>query len=106
MNEVELRKIFSSNIKCFRSLRGWSQAKLAEKMEISTNFLADIETGKSWISSFTLIKLANCLEIDVYELFRPRNVPPDEVKESLKSIMNEVSVVIEHSLSKICEKYL
>jgi transcriptional regulator with XRE-family HTH domain len=59
MEERELRGILSANIKRYRGLRDWSQVKLAEKIDISTNFLADIETGKSWISSLTLVKLAN-----------------------------------------------
>ncbi|GHV84341.1 hypothetical protein AGMMS50212_16810 [Spirochaetia bacterium] len=58
MDENELRKILSANIKHYRGLRDWSQVKLAEKLDISTNFLADIETGKSWVSSLTLVKLA------------------------------------------------
>jgi transcriptional regulator with XRE-family HTH domain len=106
MEEAELRRILSSNIKHYRGLRGWSQVKLAEKIDISTNFLADIETGKSWVSSLTLVKLANCFEIEVYELFRPENAPNDEIKEAVKSLVNDISVTFEHSLGKISKKYL
>jgi transcriptional regulator with XRE-family HTH domain len=106
MEEIELRQILSANIKHYRGLRRWSQVVLAEKMGISTNFLADIETGKSWISSMTLTKLANIFEIDAYELFRPPNAPKDETKEAIKSIVNDISVTIEHSLKQITIKYL
>jgi transcriptional regulator with XRE-family HTH domain len=106
MEEAELRRILSASIKHYRSLRGWSQVKLAEKIDISTNFLADIETGKSWVSSLTLTKLANIFRIEVYELFRPEKTPPNEAKEALKSLVNDLSVTFEHSLSKISKKYL
>jgi transcriptional regulator with XRE-family HTH domain len=106
MNEAELRRILSANIKHYRSLRGWSQMKLAEEIAISTNFLADIETGKSWVSSLTLVKLANCFEIEVYELFRPKNAPNDETKQAVKSLVNDISVTFEHSLRQISKKYL
>ena len=79
---------------------------LAEKIGISTNFLADIETGKSWVSCATLSKLANIFEIKVYELFRPEISPKDETKEAIKSIVNDISVTIEHSLKQITIKYL
>jgi len=79
---------------------------LAEKMGISTNFLADIETEKSWISSLTLTKLANILEIEVYDLFRSKKTLKDETKETIKSMMNDISVTIEHSLKQITIKYL
>ena len=106
MEENELRRILSANIKHFRGLRGWSQVVLAEKIDISTNFLADVETGKSWISSLTLSKLANIFEIEAYELFKSEITPKDETKETIKSIMNDISVTIEHSLKQITIKYL
>jgi transcriptional regulator with XRE-family HTH domain len=106
MEEAELRRILSVNIKYYRGLRGWSQVVLAEKIDISTNFLADIETGKSWVSSLTLAKLATIFGIEGYELFRPHNSPGGQTKETLKTMINEISVTFEQSLSQISEKYL
>ena len=105
MEEAELRQVFSSNIKYYRGLRGWSQVKLAEKIGISTNFLADIETGKSWISSLTLVKLAKCFEIDAYELFKPENTPNSEVNEAVNSLIRDINVTFEQSLKQISQKY-
>jgi len=106
MEESDLRGILSSNIKHYRGLKGWSQVKLSEKIGISTNFLADIETGKSWVSSLTLVKLANCFKIDVYELFMPKNISNDKMKQTVKSIIGDISVKIEHSLNQVSKKYL
>ena len=106
MEETDIRSILSANIKHYRGLRSWSQVVLAEKIGISTNFLADIETGKNWISSATLSKLANIFEIEAYELLKPKITPKDETKEAIKSIVNDISVIVEHSLKKITTKYL
>jgi transcriptional regulator with XRE-family HTH domain len=106
MKETELRRLLSTNIKYYRSLRNWSQVKLAEEIDISTNFLADIETGKSWVSSLTLVKLANIFGIDVYELFLPEKEPTNDVKEAIKGFIKDVSVTFDHSLEKISKKYL
>jgi len=107
MEEADLRRILSAKIKYYRGLKGWSQVKLAEKIDISTNFLADIETGKSWVSSLTLVKLANCFGIEVHDLFRPGDtIPPDEVKEAVRSLMTDFSISFEHSLDEISQKYL
>jgi transcriptional regulator with XRE-family HTH domain len=107
MEEAELRRILSSKIKYYRGLKGLSQVKLAESIGISTNFLADIETGKSWVSSLTLVKLANCFGIEVYELLRPENdMPSDEIKEAVKSLVTDFSISFEHSLGQISQKYL
>ena len=106
MEEAELRRILSSNVKHYRGLRGWSQEKLAEKIELSTIFLANIETGKSWVSSLTLTKLANCFGVEPYELFRPKNAPDDRTKEAIGSLMKDVFVAIEHSLGQVSKKHL
>jgi transcriptional regulator with XRE-family HTH domain len=106
MKEADLRRILSANIKHFRGLRGWSQVKLAEQIGISTNFLADIETGKSWVSSQTLVKLANCFKIEVYELFVPQNALNSEMKRTVKSLISDISVTFEQSLGKVSKKYL
>jgi len=106
MEETELRWVLSSNIKHYRGLRGWSQETVAEKIETSTNFLAIVESGKSWVSSLTLVKLANCFEVEVYELFRPKNAPDDRTKEVVKSLTNDISAAFEHTIGQISKKYL
>jgi len=106
MEEKELRSILSQNIKYYRGLRNWSQVKLAEKIGISTNFLADIETGKSWVSSLTLIKLANCFNIEVYELFKPNSAPNDTIKETVQSLIYDISLTFQNSLENISKKYI
>jgi len=104
--EAILRSILSSKIKHHRGLRGWSQVKLAEEIGISTNFLADVETGKSWVSSLTLVKLASCFNIEVYELFIPDEAPTEKEKQTIKNLISDFSVKIEHSLEQVSKKYL
>ena len=106
MEEAEIKRILSVNIKHHRSVRGWSQVKLAEKINISTNFLADIETGKSWVSSLTLSKLARIFEIEAYELFIPKNKNTSETKEAVKEFMHDISVNFRHTMSELSKKYL
>jgi len=106
MEEAELRRILSSNIKHYRGLRGWSQEKLAEKMELSANFVADVETGKSWVSSLTLAKLASCFQVEAYELFRPEGAPADKTREAVKRLLGDVSAAFDHSIGKLSRKYL
>ncbi|MDR1429038.1 MAG: helix-turn-helix domain-containing protein [Spirochaetaceae bacterium] len=105
MEEKELRKILSANIKHYRGLRGWSQVVLAEKIDISTNFLADVETGKSWVSSQTLVKMANIFDINVYELFIPEENFYDESNTVMRRFANDLRVTFEKSWEKVSKKY-
>jgi transcriptional regulator with XRE-family HTH domain len=68
MEEQELRGILGNNIR--RCRQGLSQMELAEKVGKSTNFVCDVERGKSWVSSATLVKLAAALNVEPYELLK------------------------------------
>jgi transcriptional regulator with XRE-family HTH domain len=59
------------NVKKYRNRRAWSQFTLADKIDMSTNFLADLEAGNTWVSALTLLKLAKAFEIEVYEFLKP-----------------------------------
>jgi transcriptional regulator with XRE-family HTH domain len=85
MEEQELRGILSSNIRRCRQRDKLSQSALAEKLDISTNFLSDIERCKAWVSPVTLVRLAAALNIEPYELFKTDALLLDKEKDILKS---------------------
>ena len=98
--EANLRNLFSQNIKRYRQRKGWSQAKLAEKMEISTNYLSDIETKRGWVSPFSLVKLANALEVEVYELFMPQEEVSSDVMTTVNQCLDDFSTSLRVSFEK------
>jgi transcriptional regulator with XRE-family HTH domain len=89
MDEGELRGILSSNIKRCRAKNDLSQLALAEKLDISANFLSDIERCKAWISPNTLVKLASVLKIEPYELFKADSFLSDTEKDVLQHYADE-----------------
>ncbi|MCL2211553.1 MAG: helix-turn-helix transcriptional regulator [Treponema sp.] len=106
--EQVLKNILSDNIKKYRNRRNWSQFALAEKINISTNFLADIEAGNTWVSSQTLTKFAQAFEIDAFELLIPneKNMNPksqlknDANKKELYQFSQDLTVVLQESINK------
>jgi len=100
MGGKELRAIFGKNVRTYRSRRNWSQADLAEYADISINFLGDIERGKKWPHPETLTKLADALEIRVFELFIEED---SELNPKTKDLMNrfvkDVSLTINKTMS-------
>ena len=89
MEEQELRGILSNNIKRCRQKNNLSQLALAEKVDISTNFLSDIERCKAWISPNTLVKLASVLNIEPYELFKADALLSNTEKSILQNYADE-----------------
>ena len=106
MNEESLRNLLSWNIKRYRQRKGWSQARLAEKMDISTNYLSDIESKRGWVSAFSLVKLANALEIEVFELFKPEEETPADVLFTVNKCLDDFSTSLKVSFERSLEDSL
>ena len=100
--EQALKDTLSNNIRKYRHRRKWSQFALAEKVNISTNFLADIEAGNTWVSAQTLIKLAQAFEIEVFELLIPQK-EGNETKlqqKILNQFSQDLAVVLQEAMEK------
>jgi transcriptional regulator with XRE-family HTH domain len=69
---TDLRRVLASNMKYYRKILGISQAKLAEKANITNNYIALVETGKRFPSVKMLEQIAKALEKDTLELFSPK----------------------------------
>jgi len=106
--EQALKDTLRSNIKKYRHRRKWSQFTLAEKMSISTNFLADIEAGNTWVSAQTLAKLAKAFEIEAFELLKPEKEEADpHIQQEtntnstlLSQFSQDLTVVLQESIEK------
>jgi transcriptional regulator with XRE-family HTH domain len=94
MTERELLGILSMNIKQHRARLRWSQAELAEKVDISINFLSDIETGKKWASPNTMVKFADVFNIETYELLKPNRIVSDETAHILAKYTEDIRLAI------------
>ena len=114
-----MRSLLAENIKKHRNKRGWSQLYLSEQLDISANFLSEIETAKGWVSPLTLSKLANALEIEVFELFKPiaaNNITLDEAEKmrrfakdlmaALDVSVTEVTKDLKNTITKVCKEHL
>ena len=65
---VKLQKTFGETIRHERLARNLTQEALAEKSELSLNFIGNLERGEKLPSLDTMVKLADALGIKVAEL--------------------------------------
>jgi len=105
MTEEELRETVRTNIRCYREYRKWTQARLAEKLGISVNFLSDIENGKKWISPASMVKFASVLNIEPFELFKPASAPDPSVSALFSRYNEEAVRAVTTSLDGIYRYY-
>ena len=88
----EIRKIFGQNVRKYRQARNWSQAELAEKIDVSDAFMAHIERGTRGASMETIELIARCFEIPYTALF--------EEKPSQSANYTQVLFSLENSLKE------
>ena len=95
-----LRTILGANLRKFRNRREWSQMELAEKANISMNFLSEIERGLKWPYPENLQNLADSLDIEVYELFRPETALEPEISKYMERFTKDVTIAVQESVKK------
>ncbi|MCL2211009.1 MAG: helix-turn-helix transcriptional regulator [Treponema sp.] len=101
MTEDEFRGIVRTNIKRYRVYKKWTQAEFAEKLDISVNFLSDVENGKRWISPASIVKFASILNIQPYELFKPFDEQPASVINLLEKYNDDIEKTISKSIKDV-----
>lgn len=89
------------NIKYYRSNKGWSQQELAEKSDVSTSYIAEIELGRRNPSLNTLLKIATGLGIETYQLFVDRSKHENQL---IKKFSDELVKRIEDDIEDLCSR--
>lgn len=66
--EEKIYKNIGNNLRKYRTLRGISQEKLSEMLEVNNKFVGHVERFERYVSLKRLIKIAEILEIKLVDL--------------------------------------
>lgn len=66
---AKIKTILGDNIRTLRNGKGWTQVYLADRLQITAPFLAQIESGKRGMSLELIESVAELFEIPVASLF-------------------------------------
>ena len=95
---TNLREIFAHNLKEKRRNCGFSQAKLAEMVNVSTHHIATIETARNYPTLDLVERMANALNIEIYELFINPLSPPEELERLYLSVSKNIEKVVSQAI--------
>lgn len=70
MNKAQLLKLFGKNVKIERIKQDLTQEQLAEKMDVSQNYIACIESGRQNMSLGKILELSEVLGVDIEKLLK------------------------------------
>ena len=102
---MQVRKRLAANIKAGRKRLGYTQEKLAEIADLSSQTISDIEGCRTWVSDKTLSKLAEVLKVDVSYLLLP---PTDKEKPGsfTKQQVNLLRQVMKEDIDERFDQFL
>ena len=98
---INIRSLFSRNLKRLRSIANISQVNLAIEAGLTHNFINDIENGKKWVSAETIAKLAIALKAEPYQFFISESKWNDQGAEMFSIYLDDLS----DSFSKMVKDY-
>jgi transcriptional regulator with XRE-family HTH domain len=105
MDGRAIKATLGKNIKFLRTRRNFTQAVLAEKADISIIFLSSIERGTKYPKPDILARIADALEVEVFELFKGDLVPSDS-KELITRLSEDITGKLNSALRDVFKQYL
>lgn len=69
IEDMDIVKVFGTNLKKYRAARGFSQEAFADKCGLHRTYISAIECYRRSISLENIQRIADALEIDTYKLF-------------------------------------
>ena len=67
---MDERKLLGQRIKSLRRVRGYTQERLAEIIDINSKYLGSVERGEENPTLDLFLRLAKGLQVDLYEIFQ------------------------------------
>jgi len=101
---TSIRETFAKNLRESRRKCGFTQAQLAEKAEISTHYIALIELARNIPKVEIIERLANALNIEIYELFMLPLSPVMEMKKLQESLITDLKDIVKESVNEAFEQ--
>lgn len=78
MNDTNIENIVGRRIRVLRMAQNMSQAQLAEKCEMTPQYISLLETGKKNASLRAIIKISSCLDMSVDEFLYGVNIKNED----------------------------
>jgi transcriptional regulator with XRE-family HTH domain len=108
---MDIPQILAANVRKRRAELGWTQAKLAEELDIHPTFLGQIENCRKFPSTDTLERMVEVLGMRPYELFIEDGIDTEQHSsaELFRAFTNELITEIpkqtEALIMKKAKKY-
>ena len=101
---ANIREIFARNLREYRRKSGLTQAKLAEKADVSTHYVAMIELARNFPKADIIERLATALDIEIYALFFDSDPSVPEINNLQKTIIGDLKHIVMEAVEEAFDK--
>ncbi len=88
---MNTKELLGLRVKEFRKQKKLTQEKLAETIGVDNGYISKLEVGQNFPSITTLEKIADVLDVELYELFRYTNYKSKNFKEEINMIYDKLN---------------
>lgn len=88
---MNTKELLGLRVKKFRKQKKLTQEKLAEIIGVDNGYISKLEVGQNFPSITTLEKIADVLDVELYELFRYTNYKSKNFKEEINMIYDKLN---------------
>ena len=100
MENKGIREILAANLRENRRKLGLTQEELAEKANVSTHYIAMIETCKKYPKPVMLEHIAKTLGIEPYKLFSVISDPNEPLERLHQKIITDMKKIVTEAVEK------
>jgi transcriptional regulator with XRE-family HTH domain len=104
---ARIKEIFAHNLKENRRKSGFTQAQLAEKVDVSTHHIGMLEIARNYPTLELVERIADILDVEIYQLFIDPLSSQEELKRLFQIVANDIERVVaeavEKALSRKCK---
>jgi transcriptional regulator with XRE-family HTH domain len=97
---TSIREILATNLKESRRRLGWTQEKLAEQADVSTHYIAMIETCNKYPKPEMLERIAQALNVEPHSLFSAPTTLDEALEHLRQLIVTDIKQVVREVLQE------
>ncbi len=100
---MNTKELLGLKVKEFRKQHKITQEKLAEIVGVDNGYISKLEVGQNFPSISTLEKIAQALDVELYEFFQYTSIKSSDFKEDLIKIYDNLSKEKQFTLYRVAK---
>jgi transcriptional regulator with XRE-family HTH domain len=103
---METKELLGLKIKELRKKRHYTQEELAELLGLDCGYISKLEVGRNFPTIGTLEKIANILNVEMYELFQFTTEKNSDFKNEIIEIYDKLNKEKQYTLYRVAKDLL